>query len=127
MRGPPALFIPHSASQRQTSVMILLVFVFALASCAAFCAGALAQPAQQNQCFSTAETRDKIAAHGLTEPLRSIEKAAAHFQAEALAAKLCRRDDGFVYEISLLRRDGKIVRSLYDAKTGQIIETKAAK
>ena len=127
MRGPPALFIPHSASQRQTSVMILLVFVFALASCGAFCADALAQPAQQNQCFSTAETRDKIAAHGLTEPLRSIEKAAAHFQAEALAAKLCRRDDGFVYEISLLRRDGKIVRSLYDAKTGQIIETKAAK
>ena len=122
-----APFIPHSASKRQTSLMILLVFLFAFASFASLCAGASAQPAQQNQCFSTAETRDKIAAHGLSEPLRSIQKAATHFQAEALAAKLCRRDDAFVYEISLLRRDGKIVRGLYDAKTGQIIEPKAAK
>jgi uncharacterized membrane protein YkoI len=107
--------------------MILLIFSFVFASCLGFCVGAQAQPAQQNQCFSTAETRDKIAAHGLSEPLRSIQKAAAHFQAEALGAKLCRRDDAFVYEISLLRRDGKIVRSLYDAKTGQIIESKPAK
>ncbi len=107
--------------------MMLLIFCFALATCLGFCAAASADPAQPNQCFSTAETRDKIAAHGLTEPLRSIQKAAAHFQAEALGAKLCRRDDSFVYEINLLRRDGKIVRSLYDAKTGQIIEAKPAK
>ncbi|MGO9673892.1 MAG: PepSY domain-containing protein [Methylocella sp.] len=107
--------------------MIILIFSFALASCLGFCVGALAQPAQQNQCFSTAETRDKIAAHGLSEPLRSIEKAAAHFQAEALGAKLCRRNDAFVYEISLLRRDGKIVHGVYDAKTGQIVEPKPAK
>jgi uncharacterized membrane protein YkoI len=107
--------------------MIALIGYFVLASCLGFCVGALAQPAQANQCYSTAETRDQIAAHGLSEPLRSIQKAAAHFQAEALGAKLCRRDDAFVYEISLLRRDGKIVRSLYDAKTGQIVESKAAK
>ncbi len=107
--------------------MILLIFALALAGCLGFSVVASAQPAQQNQCFSTAETRDKIAAHGLSEPLRSVQKAATHFQAEALGAKLCRQDDSFVYEINLLRRDGKIVRSLYDAKTGQIIETKVAK
>src|SRR5271166_427705 len=91
-----------------------------------FCGAAKAQPAQQNECYSTAETRDKIAAQGLSEPFRSMQKAAARFEAQALAAKLCRRDDNFVYEISLLRRDGRIVRSQFDAKTGKIIESKSA-
>jgi uncharacterized membrane protein YkoI len=93
---------------------------------AGLCDGARAQPAQQSECYSTAETRDKIAAQGLSEPFRSMQKAAARFEAQALAAKLCRRDDNFVYEISLLRRDGRIVRSLFDAKTGKIIESKSA-
>ena len=107
--------------------MIALICYFILASCAGFYVSARAQPAQERQCYSTAETRDQIAAHALSEPMRSIQKATAHFQAEALGAKLCRRNDIFIYEISLLRRDGKIVHGVYDAKTGQIIEPKPAK
>jgi uncharacterized membrane protein YkoI len=91
---------------------------------AGLCDGAKAQ--QQSECYSTAEARDKIAAQGLSEPFRSMQKAAVRFEAQALAAKLCRRDDNFVYEISLLRRDGRIVQSLFDAKTGKIIESKSA-
>lgn len=106
--------------------MISLPAALTLISCVGLGASALGQPAQQNQCFSTAETRDTIEANGLAEPLRSMQKAAAHFQAEALAAKLCRRDSSFIYEISLLRRDGKILHSVFDARTGQIIESKAA-
>jgi hypothetical protein len=117
----------RSALRRQTRRMIALICYFILASFVGFSLGALAQPAPETKCYSTAETRDQIAAHALTEPLRSIQKAATHFQAEALGAKLCRRDDAFVYEISLLRRDGKIVRGVYDAKTGQIVEPKSAK
>ncbi len=105
----------------------LAVICAGLVAGSSFCVGAEAQPAQQLECYSTAETRDKIAAHGLSEPFRTMQKAAARFQAEALAAKLCRRDDNnFVYEINLLRRDGRIVRSLFDAKTGQLIESKKA-
>jgi uncharacterized membrane protein YkoI len=107
--------------------MIALICYFILASCAGFYVGAGAQPAQERACFSTAETRDQIATHALSDPMHSIQRAAAHFQAEALGAKLCRRNDIFIYEISLLRRDGKIVHGVYDAKTGQIIEPKPAK
>jgi uncharacterized membrane protein YkoI len=107
--------------------MVALICCFILAVCTGFCAAALAQPAHERQCYSTAETREQIAAHALSEPLRSIQKAAAHFQAEALGARLCLRNDVLIYEISLLRRDGKIVRGVYDAKTGQIIEPKPAK
>lgn len=93
---------------------------------AGLCDGAKAQAAQQMECYSTAETRAKIAAQGLSEPFHSMQKAAARFEAQALAAKLCLRDDNFIYEISLLRRDGRIVRSQFDAKTGKIIESKSA-
>lgn len=51
-----------------------------------------------------------------------MQKATARLQAEALAARLCRDGDGLVYELSMVRRDGKIVRTFVDAKSGQVIE-----
>ncbi len=42
---------------------------------------------------------------------------AAH--AEPINARLCRDHDELVYEISLLRRDGRVVRIYLDAATGQ--------
>ncbi|PNG26050.1 PepSY domain-containing protein [Methylocella silvestris] len=79
------------------------------------------------RCYSTGETREKIATDGLTEPFRAMQKAAARTQAEALAAKLCLGDDDFVYEISLLRRDGKIIRAFVNAKSGQMLDAKSEK
>ncbi|VTZ28574.1 conserved hypothetical protein [Methylocella tundrae] len=96
-------------------------------TCVGFCVAALAQPLEGRRCFSTGETREKIGANELSEPFRAMQKAAARLQAEALGAKLCRWSDAFVYEISLLRRDGRIIRTYVDAKTGQIIETKNEK
>ena len=85
----------------------------------ACCAGAAAEP-NQRQCFSTVETRNKIAADGLSEPFAAMRHAATHSQAEPIGARLCRWDDDFVYEISLLRRDGRVVRSFIDAKSGEL-------
>lgn len=96
-------------------------------ACVGFCLGALAQPSEERRCYSTGETREKIAANELSEPFRAMQKAAARLQAEALGAKLCRSRDALVYEISLLRHDGRIIRSYVDAKTGQVIETKNEK
>ena len=71
-------------------------------------------------CFSPAETRDKIAAHGLTEPFRAMRT--GRLQGEALRARLCRwTQDKFVYEIAVLRRDGRIVRIYMDAQNGQSV------
>lgn len=53
-----------------------------------------------------------------------MRNAAGRLQAEALGVKLCSRRDELVYELSLLRHDGRIIRVFIDAKTGQAIGSK---
>ncbi|WP_363346127.1 hypothetical protein [Methylocystis echinoides] len=71
------------------------------------------------QCFSTAQTREKIAAHGLVDPFACMRAAARENHGEALGARLCRREETFIYEISVLLPDGRISRLAYDAITGK--------
>ncbi len=71
-------------------------------------------------CFNPAETRANITAHRLSEPFRALR--AGRAQGEALRAKLCKwKQDEFVYEISVLRRDGRIVRLYMNAQNGQAV------
>ena len=71
-------------------------------------------------CFNPAETRENIATHRLAEPFRALRL--GRQQGEALRAKLCRwKRDEFVYEISVLRRDGRIVRLYMNAQSGQAV------
>jgi uncharacterized membrane protein YkoI len=85
---------------------------------------ATSEPEPEHVCFTTAETREKILAHGLFEPFRVMRSAAARLQAEAIGVKLCRMRDDLVYELSLLRHDGRVIHLSIDAKTGQPIEPK---
>jgi hypothetical protein len=71
------------------------------------------------ECFSIAETRREIAQHKLVDPFPSMQAAGVLVQAEPLSARLCRSGEVFLYEISLLRRDGRIVKTLVDALTGK--------
>jgi uncharacterized membrane protein YkoI len=79
------------------------------------------EPEPDRVCFSTAETREKILAHGLFEPFRAMRSAASRSQAEAIGVKLCRWSEELVYEMSLLRRDGRVIRVFVNAKTGLAI------
>jgi uncharacterized membrane protein YkoI len=73
----------------------------------------------RRQCFSTTQTREKIEAHKLTEPFACMRAAAREHNGEALGARLCRLDESYIYEISVLRPDGRIVKVLFDAATGK--------
>lgn len=84
-------------------------------------AAARTEPEPDRVCFSTAETREKILAHGLFEPFRVMRSAASRSQAEAIGVKLCRWNDKLVYEMSLLRHDGRVIHVFIDAKTGQAV------
>lgn len=75
--------------------------------------------APRRQCFSTAQTREKMEAHKLTDPFACMRAAAREASGEALGARLCRHDDMLIYEISVLRPDGRVVRVLFDAATGK--------
>jgi hypothetical protein len=71
------------------------------------------------QCFSTAQTREQIVLHKLAEPFASMQTAARNVQGEPIGARLCRVDENFVYEVSLLRRDGHLIKIFIDAATGK--------
>jgi uncharacterized membrane protein YkoI len=108
------------------------IAAFILCSCLTFAAiaagirGAWAEEALRAehaaplaQCFSTTQTRERIEAHKLSDPFECMRAAAREHQGEALGARLCHIDELFIYEISLLRPDGRILRVLFDAATGK--------
>ncbi len=89
---------------------------------AAFCTTALgAERVPERACLTATQAREKIALHKLAEPFRLMKDAAHRYQAEALRVKLCRRKDEFIYEISLLQRDGRVIRVFLKASNGQFI------
>ncbi|QLP98425.1 MAG: hypothetical protein HZY79_15065 [Rhodoblastus sp.] len=78
--------------------------------------------ALRRECLNPAETLEAIAQHRLVRPGDALSAAAFVSKAEALSAKLCRWDSGYKYEITLLRRDGKIIRAHVDAASGLPVE-----
>jgi hypothetical protein len=71
-------------------------------------------------CLNAAETRELVKSRRLLEPFAALKSAGAQRKAEALSAKLCRTGDDFVYEITLLHRDGRLVHVEMEAATGKI-------
>ena len=82
---------------------------------------AAAQAERVRACLSAQETRDSVAANQLREPLALLRDAARETRAEPLNSRLCRWNEQFVYEMSLLRRDGRVLRVFVDAASGNKI------
>lgn len=80
-----------------------------------------AQAQSARACLSPAETRESVAAHQLREPLTLLREAARETRAEPLNSRLCRWNEQYVYEMSLLRRDGRVLRVFVDAASGDKI------
>ena len=80
---------------------------------------AIIAPSAKPACIAESETREEIKVHHLLEPFVVLKSAGAAHKAEALRARLCRAGDDFVYEITLLHRDGRVVRIVVDAVTGK--------
>lgn len=110
-------FTAHSSARLQPRFMrpaSVLALLLALAASPA----ALAQQAQRT-CFSAAETRAKIAADKLAEPFPLMRGLAAEHRADAIGVKLCETSGGLVWEIELLRKDGRLIQAILDAATGK--------
>jgi hypothetical protein len=71
-------------------------------------------------CLNEAETREIVKSRHLVEPFTALKSAAVLRKAEAIRARLCHSGDEFVYEITLLHRDGRLVRVLMDAVNGKL-------
>lgn len=75
--------------------------------------------AEHRTCLSPAETRAAVQERKLADPFPMLRNAARTGGAEPLRSRLCRWDDKYVYEMALLRRDGKVVRVYLDAVDGK--------
>ena len=100
-----------------------MFFPFAVLATVYFNSVTAARPeaAPEHVCFSAAESREKIHAHGLFEPFQLMRAAASRTRAEPLSVKLCRSKDDLIYELSLLRHDGHIIHVFVNAKNGQSV------
>ena len=78
-----------------------------------------AESALAAECYTVAQTREKIAQHGLADPVPLLRKAGAENQGEPLAARLCRKGEVFIYDITVMRRDGRIERVPLNAADGK--------
>jgi len=109
--------------------MAALAMVCRAAAACALMAHAVANAAQAEPprvgasrpvCLNAAETREMVKSRRLIEPFAALKFASAQRKAEALSAKLCHTGDDFVYEITLLHRDGRLVHVEMGAATGKI-------
>jgi hypothetical protein len=62
-----------------------------------------------------------VKGHKLLEPFVALKLAASQPQAEALSARPCHAEDKFVYEITPLHRDGRLLHVDMEADSGKLI------
>lgn len=79
-----------------------------------------AQPRQE--CLSEAEIREEVAAKRVISQVTALRAARAVAGGEVVKARLCRGEDGLVYAITSLKRDGKVLRIGVDAVTGRVVD-----
>lgn len=75
----------------------------------------------QIRCYSSKDTRDRIARLKLANPLILLRAAARRYKAQPLRSALCRRRNILMYRFLLLRRDGKVVRTYVNARNGRYL------
>jgi uncharacterized membrane protein YkoI len=97
------------------------VFSLAIAGAGARAAEMEPHAAVKSVCLNPAETREEVKARRLIEPFAALKSAGAQRKAEPLSAKLCHIGDEFIYEITLLHRDGRLVHVQMEAATGKLV------
>lgn len=83
---------------------------------------AAAADSPHRSCLTKAEQRAVVASHKAISLGRAIKSARKHGRhGETLRARLCRRGGRLVYVLTLLARNGKVLRVTVDAANGAIV------
>ena len=81
-----------------------------------------AKAAYARVCLDAAQTREAIASLKLANPVVAQRNAAIHVGGgEFLRSRLCRWNEDYIYEISLLLRDGHVTQVYIRAEDGRIV------
>jgi uncharacterized membrane protein YkoI len=96
--------------------------VFLLGLMAAAVPAAVAAGAPHRECLSKAEQRAAVASHRAIPFAQAINSTRKHgHRGELIGARLCRRGERLTYVLTLLSRNGKVIRESVDAANGELI------
>ena len=80
-----------------------------------------AGPIVAQPCLSPREMQDSVAANRVVAPALAVGAARRAVPgADLLRVTLCRDRDAFIYVISVLRKDGRVVHVVVDGPTGRV-------
>ena len=78
-------------------------------------------PKAGENCLSDADLREAVAENRVIAPIAAIRAARAALpRAEIQRATLCKREQGLVYLMTTLSRDGHFIQVAVDAKSGRV-------
>ena len=81
---------------------------------------------EPRKCLSASEQRAAIATGQVIPLAAAIRSARGSVRGrgarEVVKARLCRRDGGLVYVLTVLARDGKVSRATIDAGSGRVVD-----
>ena len=72
-------------------------------------------------CLDQKERRAEIASGGVVRLATAIHAAKSRMSGTVVQARLCHGQDGLVYVLTVLARDGKVARIVVDAVKGTLI------
>ena len=72
-------------------------------------------------CMSPAQARDVLIEQKFVAPFRALGEAARSGGGEVVGLQLCLSGDIFVYDVTLLRRDGRVTHTLVDPHSGTVL------
>ena len=83
--------------------------------------GVPAEANDQARCLSPEERRSTIA-NQVAVPLgRAVRAVRNRVAGEVVRARLCEGNQGLVYELTVLSRNGKVTRAIVDARNGKLL------
>jgi uncharacterized membrane protein YkoI len=94
--------------------------IIAAIAAALICAPAHVAPAADISSCLTKEQRQAVQEGGKVVPLASAKHAVPAHKGEVVRAKLCQHQNGLVYLLTLLARDGKVTHVAVDASSGRL-------
>jgi len=81
----------------------------------------MAAGAERN-CLSQEQRRAAIATHKALPLTRAMRIVKARVPGEVVNARLCRREKGLIYVLTVLARDGKVTEAMVDASDGHWLD-----
>jgi hypothetical protein len=115
-----------SKTTAMTRTLILLALAAMLTGPTFLSAPALAAPDGDRACLNKAEQRAALSSGQTVTLAAAIRSARGSVRGrgsrEVVKARLCREQNGLVYLLTLLTRDGKVTRTAVDATSGKVVD-----